>query len=130
MLSLVGIGIFIFASDLVFFFLKETAEGLSIGTDFLKTLTFSLGFMGVQFALTGIFRAAGNMHLTLILGIISMFGLQLPLAYLFSHYQFLGFGNGIEDLWRTFPITNVIMAGICIIIYAQGNWKKKRLIGE
>lgn len=121
---------YVFASDLVVLFLKDAPEATSIGADFLRILAFSLGFMGVQFALTGIFRAAGNMNLTLGLGVISMFVLQFPLAYVFSHYQLFGFGGSLEYLWWAFPITNVVMAGICMGVYAKGDWKKKKLIEQ
>lgn len=86
-LTFVGILIYFFAPDLVTFFLKDAPDATDIGADFLKILSFSLGFMGVQYALTGIFRAAGNMSLTLILGVISMFVLQLPIMYFFAHYR-------------------------------------------
>lgn len=127
-LTFVGILIYFFAPDLVTFFLKDAPDATDIGADFLKILSFSLGFMGVQYALTGIFRAAGNMNLTLILGVISMFVLQLPIMYFFAHYRIGWFGQSLTAMWWAFPITNIVMALICSFIYYKGDWKKKKLI--
>ena len=79
--------------------------------------------MGLQFSFTGVFRAAGNTIMTMILGIISMFILEIPLAYWFSKQTSLG----VDGIWRAFPITNIAMAVICYVIYQKGKRKEKNL---
>ena len=58
--------------------------------------------------------------MAMILGIISMFILEIPLAYWFSKQTSLG-------IWRAFPITNIAMAVICYVIYQRGKRKEKNL---
>lgn len=77
-------------------------------------MAFSLGFMGIQFSFTGVFRAAGNTVMAMILGIISMFILEIPLAYWLSSTKL-----GIDGIWRAFPLTNIAMAAICFVIYQR-----------
>lgn len=79
--------------------------------------------MGIQFAFTGVFRAAGNTMMAMVLGIISMFILEIPLAYGLALYTPLA----VDGIWRAFPLTNIAMAIICFLIYQKGNWKNKNL---
>lgn len=94
-----------------------------MGSNFLRILAFSLGFMGIQFAFTGVFRAAGSTMLAMVLGIISMFILEIPLAYFLSKWTNLA----IDGIWWAFPITNVLMAGITWRWYQKGDWKNSQL---
>ena len=61
--------------------------------------------------------------MTMILGIISMFILEIPLAYWLSKQTSLG----VDGIWRAFPITNIAMAVICYVIYLRGKRKEKNL---
>ena len=61
--------------------------------------------------------------MAMILGIISMFILEIPLAYWFSKQMSLG----VDGIWRAFPITNITMAVICYVIYQRGKRKEKNL---
>ena len=82
--------------------------------------------MWVQFALTWVFRAAWNMMLALVLGIISMFMIQFPIAYLLSKQTDLW----IDWVWLSFPITNIVMVTICILIYLKWDWKNKSIVWQ
>lgn len=74
------------APHLIQIFIHDDYEVIAIGTTFLRISALSFGVMGVQFSLTGVFRAAGNTILTLILGLISMFIIQFPIAYLLAYH--------------------------------------------
>ena len=84
------------------------------------------GFLGLQFALTGVLRASGNMVMTMMLTLVSQWVLQFPLAYVLSKHTALG----AQGIWWAFPVTNVLIALITIGVYAKGDWKKKRLLDE
>ncbi|MBB1543260.1 MAG: MATE family efflux transporter [candidate division SR1 bacterium] len=125
-LTSLGILVYIFAPQLIQLFIEGNStnqEVIQIGSTFLRILAFSLGFMGIQFSFTGVFRAAGNTMMTMILGIISMFVLEIPLAYWLSKQTSLG----VDGIWRAFPITNIAMAVICYVIYQRGKRKEKNL---
>ena len=125
-LTSLGILVYIFAPQLIQLFIEGNStnqEVIQIWSTFLRILAFSLGFMWIQFSFTGVFRAAGNTMMTMILGIISMFILEIPLAYWLSKQTSLG----VDGIWRAFPITNIAMAVICYVIYQRGKRKEKNL---
>ena len=123
-LTLLGIIVFFCAAPLVAFFVPRDAAVVAAGAGFLRIMALAWGFMGVQFALTGVFRASGNMVVTMVLTLVSQWVLQFPLAYVLSKHTALG----ADGIWWALPISNVLTALITICIYARGDWKKKRLI--
>ena len=82
--------------------------------------------LGVQFSLTGVFRASGNIMATMVLGLVSQWVLQFPLAYILSKHTSLG----VNGLWWSFAATNIITALIIMAWYAKGDWKKTKLTEE
>lgn len=82
--------------------------------------------MGIQIALSGALRAAGNMVTTMTLTLASQWVIQFPLAYILSKHTSLA-ANGI---WWAFPVTNVITALVVLAVYGRGDWKKTRLISR
>jgi Na+-driven multidrug efflux pump len=82
------------------------------------------GFLGAQFSLTGVLRASGNMVSTMVLTLISQWVLQFPLAYVLSKHTTLG----ERGIWWAFPVTNIIIVFVTLGVYAQGDWKRKRLV--
>jgi putative MATE family efflux protein len=125
-LSGMGVIVFLFAPSLVAFFVPEDPDVIREGAVFLRTMCLSWGFMGLQLSLTGVLRASGNLVITMMLALVSQWVLQFPIAYLLSKHTALG----AHGLWWAFPISNVIIATITALIYAQGGWKEKRLIRE
>ena len=123
-LTLLGIVVFFCAAPLVAFFVPKDAAVIAAGAGFLRIMALAWGFMGVQFALTGVFRASGNMVVTMVLTLVSQWVLQFPLAYVLSKHTTLG----ADGIWWALPISNVVTALITIGVYAKGDWKKKRLI--
>jgi putative MATE family efflux protein len=119
-----GVLVFITAPFITGFFVPGDPAVIAGGAVFLRIMAFFWGFLGVQFALTGVLRASGNMVITMMLTLLSQWVLQFPLAYVLSKHTALG----IEGIWWAFPITNVVTALVTIAIYAKGDWKKKRLI--
>ena len=123
-LTTLGLIVFLFAPHLVAFFVPSDAGVIAAGAGFLRIMALAWGFMGVQFALTGVFRASGNMVVTMVLTLVSQWVLQFPLAYVLSKHTTLG----AEGIWWALPISNVVTALSTIGLYAKGDWKKKRLI--
>lgn len=82
--------------------------------------------MGLQFALVGVFRASGNMVVTMVITLISQWILQLPLAYILSRYTSLG----IVGFWWAFPITNILTALGTVVWFMRGTWKKTKITEE
>jgi len=123
-LTFAGVVVFFAAPFIIGFFVPGDPAVIAGGVVFLRVMAFFWGFMGVQFALTGVLRASGNMVITMMLTLLSQWVIQFPLAYVLSKHT----AFGIEGVWWAFPVTNVVTALVTIGIYAKGDWKKKRLI--
>jgi putative MATE family efflux protein len=119
-----GIIVFFTAPFIVRFFVPSDEHVIEAGSIFLRIIAFSWGFIGVQFCLTAVFRASGNMVMTMMLTLISQWVLQFPLAYILSKHTSMG----INGIWWSIPIANTLMGIIVVLIYMKGDWKKKRLI--
>lgn len=85
-----------------------------------------MAFIGVQFTITSVFRASGNMMLTLVLAILSGFVVQFPLAFILSHSMKMG----VDGIWWSFLISTIIMVIIETLIYLKGDWKKRKITEE
>ena len=68
------------------------ADSAAFGEEYLKTIAFLYPFIGINFVLNGVVRAAGAMFQILVLNVISFWVLRYPFTYLFS--KWLG-ENGI-----------------------------------
>ena len=91
---------------------------------FIRTVSWSFGFIGLQFALMGVLRASGNMFAAMVISLVSQWMLTFPLAFVLSHRTHLG----AHGLWWAFPIANVITAIVSAVWFSRGDWKKQRLI--
>lgn len=126
LLAFLGIFVYIFAENLALLFLHEGADAVVHATKFIEITAFCMAFIGVQFTITGVFRASGNMMLTLVLAILSGFVIQFPLAFILSHPMQMG----IDGIWWSFLISTIIMVIIEILIYLKGDWKKCKITQE
>jgi len=125
-LSFVGIFCFVFAPDIVRFFVPNDAEVIRQGAVFLRIMAFSFGFLGAQMSLSGVFRASGNMLIPLMFSVISLWVLQFPVAYVLSKHTAL---HEI-GIWSAFPISYVLTALFAVMWFLKGDWKHKRLIND
>src|SRR5947207_7168222 len=125
-LSAFGLVVFLFPASIVAFFVPDDPAVIAAGAEFLRIGSLAWGFLGLQFALTGVLRASGNMVITMVLTLVSQWVLQFPLAYVLSKHTTLD----AQGIWWAFPIANVTIALVMIGVYAKGDWKKKRLLDE
>ena len=123
LLSVIWLLTFIFAPELISIFIKNDSEVVTHWAEFLRIVAFTFGFMWIQFTLNWVFRASGNTMLTMILWIVSMFMVQMPLAYYLSKETSLS----ETWIWIAFAATNIIMAFISYLVYMKWDWKKKRI---
>lgn len=109
--------IFLGAETFVRMFVQDE-ETVAFGTMYVKTIAFFYPFLGVNFVLNGVARAAGAMLPVLVLNIVSFWILRYPLAALFSMWfgeRGIAIGMGVS-----FVVSSVIAAGY----YFLGNWRK------
>jgi putative MATE family efflux protein len=121
-----GLMVLLFPRTVVAFFVPADAAVIEAGAEFLRIGAPAWGFLGLQFALTGVLRASGNMVVTMVLTLVSQWVLLFPLAYGLSKHTALD----VHGIWWAFPITNVAIGLITLGIYARGDWKRKRLLDQ
>ncbi len=96
----------------------QDPETVAFGTMYVQTVAFFYPFLGINFVLNGVVRAAGAMFQVFILNIISFWILRFPLTYLFAElYGERGIGLGMG-------ISLVLSAAIAAAYYRFGRWDK------
>jgi len=122
-LSIVGVIMFFTADFLAALFVPGETEAILASAFFIRIISLSFGFIGLQLIYNGAFRGAGDTFIAMILSIISLWILQFPLAYLLSHFTHWR----ETGLWLSYPIANVLTAVITYFWFKQGGWKNKKL---
>jgi Na+-driven multidrug efflux pump len=125
-LTIVGLGVYAFAEGIVAFFVPGDAGVITEGARFLRIFGPSFGFIGLQLALIGVFRAAGQMLVAMTLALVSQWVLQFPLAYVLGTHTVYG----LDGLWWAFPISAVLTTGGAVFFFLRGDWKHGRLTHE
>ena len=125
-LTVMGAIVYIGAAPIVRFFVPSDPDVVAAGASFLQIVGPSFGFIGLQLALTGVFRASGNMLVTMVLALVSQWVLQFPIAYVLSFHTDMG----SRGIWWAFPASNVSTAAITVAWFLKGDWKRTRLTAE
>jgi putative MATE family efflux protein len=122
-LTVIGGLLALFAAEIIAFFVPGDALVIAQGAHFLRVFAPSFGFMGLQLALLGIFRAAGQTTVTMVIALISQWVLQFPLAYVLgTHTRY-----ALDGLWAAFPIALVLSTIVATGWFLRGTWKRGRL---
>lgn len=119
--GLTGIGIimFIFAEELVTFFIPNEPRVIKDAALFIKIMAPSFGLMGVQQVLNGVFNGAGFTKASMLISIMSLWIIRFPVAFVLSYktpLEYLG-------IWWAFPIANLIAAIVAFSYFKMGYWK-------
>jgi putative MATE family efflux protein len=123
-LTAFGVFAFAFANHIAAFFVPHEQGVVHEAAVFIRTVSWSFGFIGVQFALMGVLRASGNMFAAMVISLMSQWMLTFPLAYVLSHRAHLG----AHGIWWAFPVANVVTAVVSFLWFSRGDWKKRRII--
>ncbi|MBI4127140.1 MATE family efflux transporter [Candidatus Peregrinibacteria bacterium] len=123
-LTFCGIFIFMYASILAAVFIPNEPETIASSANFIKIIVFSFGFIGIQQVLNGALRGAGNTVTPLILALISSWVLQFPIAFVLSKHM------GMNGLWWSIPISNIIALAITGLYVANGKWTNTKFTHE
>lgn len=123
-LTIVGSLAFAFANHIAAFFVPRDHRVIHEASVFIRTVSWSFGFIGLQFALMGVLRASGNMMTAMTISLVSQWCLQFPLAFVLSQHTHLR----AHGLWWAFPAANICIALVSAIVFARGDWKRRRLV--
>ncbi|HLT07520.1 MAG TPA: MATE family efflux transporter [Cyclobacteriaceae bacterium] len=124
-LSVIGVLFFLFAEALTAFFVPNEPDVIKDGAFFIRIMSLSFGFMGVQQVLNGVFNGTGFTKASMMISILGLWVLRFPLAYVLSNHTALGY----EGIWWAFPISNLITGLVAFAFYKSGYWKRRLVVG-
>jgi putative MATE family efflux protein len=125
-LTLGGLLTFLGAAAIARFFVPEGGAVIAESTVFIRAVSLTFGFIGLQQVFTGSLRGAGDTVAPMLLAMLSLWCLRLPLAYvLSSHTAF-----HVQGIWYAFPVTAVMSAAMAGCWYRWGGWRDRRLLDE
>ena len=110
---------YLFSRAIVSLFLVEP-ETIKLAQDILYLILWSYLLFGISSVLTGIMRSSGDVFWPTVIGIFSVWGVQIPLAYLLS--ETVGFG--LKGIWMAGPIS-FIFSLIVEYLYYRFRWKTR-----
>ena len=125
-LTIIGIIMFLFAKQISTIFIPGETDTIQSSSLFIRLMSLTFGFIGIQMALNGAFRGSGNTLISMTLSIFSLWFLRFPIAYFLSNYTYL---NEV-GVWMAFPIANIIATLVTVIYFMRGTWKKKKITEE
>ncbi len=95
---------------------------IQISHSLLMITLWSYLIIGHSYILISTMRASGNVLWPTILSVISIWGIEVPVAYLLSHYTNLG----IKGIWIGYPVAFIVGLFLQYLYYSL-IWKKKKL---
>lgn len=113
-----------FASGFLIRLFVDDAETVAFGASYLKAVAYFYPFLGINFVLNGIVRAAGAMFQVLVLNLISFWVLRFPLAYVLSHwFGGIGLAYGIG---LSYVLSSFVAAGY----FYFGRWREIEIFSD
>lgn len=119
-LTLFGLLIYLFGEPISAVFIKQNMDVVKMSAEFLRIMSLTFGFLGIQIVLNGAFRGAGRTTTAMIMAFISFWGTRIPLAYLLAHIADMG----PRGIWWAFPISLTCMGLITSGWFRAGYWKR------
>jgi len=122
--TILGILLFIFAKPIAHFFVPNETELINSVVQFIRIMSPTFGFLGINMVVMGIFRGAGKTSSAMTLSFVHTITMIIG-AIILSQTSLATSG-----IWYSYPIANVIAASTALIWLSTGTWKTKRIIQE
>jgi len=116
-----GSMMFLFPEHLVRIFINND-EVVRIGTAYLKILSISQLFMGLEIVLEGAFGGAGNTIPPMIISIPLSFA-RIPFAYWFA----FNLSMGVNGVWWAICLTSIVRGSVMAFWFRKNHWKSKKI---
>lgn len=120
-LTVAGALLWIFAEPVTAAFVPGEPEVIQIGTHFMHIMAPAFGFFGVQMVMSGALAGGGNTVAAMALSILAFWVLRFPVAWVLS----VPGGMGPDGIFWSFPISNVLAAGLAVGWFVRGSWIRR-----
>ena len=121
-LIICGIVVLVMARQIVSLFNSDPAV-ISLGADFLRIMTIAYLVLGLNTALVSCNSGAGDTLPNMIINLSMIWVIQIPLAYLLSHYTGL-YVTGIRWAMIISPLVGCVAY---LFYFRLGRWKRKKI---
>ena len=121
MLIAFALGIFFWAKPVVSIFTNDQAA-ITYGASFLRIACAGYIIVGVSLVLPPCINGAGDTFVPMLAGIVSMWGAQIPLAYILPNTSL-----GVYGVRWAIVVAVWLRALTYIVYFRSGRWKRKRV---
>jgi putative MATE family efflux protein len=122
LLASVGLVFFVFSSTIIGLF-NRAPDILSIGSDYLRVRVGGYLFLAVGLVMASALNGAGDTVPTMIILTVSVFGIQLPLAYVLPR---LMEGNPM-GIWVAITTATTVQGLATLLWFRAGRWKQRTI---
>jgi putative MATE family efflux protein len=96
---------------------EDAARVVEVGTQFLRYVALTFGFIGIMRAYTGSFRGAGKTLTAAAISVLTLGAIRFPIAWLTAGPL------GSTGIWLSFAVSNVVGATVAYAWYRRGTWR-------
>ncbi|ELY61886.1 MATE family efflux transporter [Natronolimnohabitans innermongolicus] len=114
--------VYAFAPEIIDVFLagEESQHVIDMGAEFLMIVGPTFAFLGVFQILMGAFRGSGSTRIAMAFSILSLWLLQIPVAYGLIEWA----GIGETGVWYAMAFSNVVSVVIAGFWFLRGTWAR------
>ena len=125
LMSAVGVAFFFLAAPLVRLFLRgpEAEATVSVAALCLAISAFEQPFMALAMSLGGGLRGAGDTKTPVLVGLLGVWGVRIPLAWMLAFPA----GLGLSGIWITMIADWAVRTAVFSVLYRRGTWKTIKL---
>ena len=109
---------YLFGREILSLFIVDTPT-LDIAYDLLRITLWSYVIFGNTSVLSGLMRSSGTVLWPTLLSILSIWGVEVPVAWVLSHGSL-----GLRGVWIAYPITFIVSLAMQTTYY-YGFWKRR-----
>lgn len=121
-LVLLGIGIYLFADDLVRLF-AERQSVIDTGVQCLRIVCFGYLFYSWGMIMVQAFNGAGDTRTPTLLNFICFWAIEIPLAYVLA----MNLGYGEFGVFLSIVIAESLLGVLGVYIFRKGRWKEQQV---
>jgi Na+-driven multidrug efflux pump len=121
-MSVLAVLVFLFAPAFIRIFNSEPAV-IEIGGNLLRFGAFVIMFISITAGLTSAFWGSGDTVPMAIIMALSLWGIQIPLAYTFVKVL----GLSVEYIWLSIMLAEFAGCLLTIFWFSRGKWKRKKI---
>jgi Na+-driven multidrug efflux pump len=117
-----AVAIVVFAEPIMAVF-NDTPDVVRLGAQALRVFAIGFIFSAIGVVLARAFAGAGNTVPAMVINLLSLWGIQIPVAWFLSQVA----GWGTTGLWVGISLANVANGAIYMIWFRRGKWKQREV---